>query len=190
MGVVDTFGSNKLIPMKYLCIILWLMSNLPPASAQAPISPKMLAHFEEIESLIPYRDRLNEEVSQVDVAWHLYHSLKVVNNLYEALSASNPKEYRYQWSFMRGAIFLWGDFPRGIAKSPQSVVPPDSIATEAIYAQLAEARQKLEKYAELPPNSFYPHFAFKNINRDRSIRFLEVHTKHHLKIIRDILKDK
>ncbi|MEM9984996.1 MAG: hypothetical protein AAF804_07850, partial [Bacteroidota bacterium] len=95
--------------MKYLCIILWLLSSFPSVSAQKPISSKMLAHFEEIESLIPYRDSLREDVSQVDVAWHLDHSLKVVNNLYEALGSSNPEEYRYQWSLMRGAVFLWGD---------------------------------------------------------------------------------
>ncbi|MEM8891269.1 MAG: DUF1569 domain-containing protein [Bacteroidota bacterium] len=176
--------------MKYMIVIFLLMANLSLLFAQKPVSKNMLKHFDEIEALIPYKDSLNTEVSKVDVAWHLDHSLKVVNRIYQALESSKPEEYRYQASIVRWAAYSWGDFPRGIAKSPSAVLPPEHITTNDIYRQLAEARAKMEQFKALPKNSFYSHFAFKNINRNKSIRFLEVHTNHHLKIIRDILKKK
>ncbi|MEM6805942.1 MAG: DUF1569 domain-containing protein [Bacteroidota bacterium] len=150
----------------------------------------MNKHFEKIEAFIPHRDNWNPAISKADVAWHLDHSLKVINRIYEALKSSSPEEYHFQISFLRWAAFSWGDFPRGIAKSPTVVLPPQDIKTEDLYTQLAEARAKMEIFNMLPKNSFYSHFAFKNINRKQSIRFLEVHTNHHLKIIRDILKAK
>ncbi|OEK05531.1 hypothetical protein BFP71_09730 [Roseivirga misakiensis] len=145
-------------------------------------------HFDKIESLIPLRDSLNAEVSKSDVAWHIDHMLKVVNKIYDSLSSSDPTEYKYQFSLARPFVFLWGDFPRGIATSPKVVLPPDNINTADIYTQLKEARDKMDRFDELPKKSFFYHFAFKNLNRRRTKRFIEVHTKHHLKIIRDILK--
>lgn len=175
--------------MKYLILSLLLMTTMS-LLAQKPVSKRMKAHFTEIESLIPYRDSLNASVSKADVAWHLYHSLKVVTSIYGALEASDPDAYRYQWSFIRGAVFMWGDFPRGIAQSPSAVRPPETIKTKDIYTLLAEARGKMTQYAALPKDSYFAHSSFKNLNRNRTIRFLEVHTKHHLKIIRDILQEK
>lgn len=171
-----------------LTISLFLLAPLWANGQDKTNTSKMDKHFNQIESLISQRDVLNPEVSKSDVAWHLDHMLKVVNKIYDSLAISDPSEYRYQLSLSRPFVFLWGDFPRGIATSPKVVLPPDSIKTADIHAQLAEARQKMSRLQELPKNSHFYHFAFKNLNRRRNKRFLEVHTKHHLKIIGDILK--
>lgn len=174
--------------MNYLITMLLFAISMSNLYAQKPISKQLSKQLDDIEQLIPQRDSSNEAVSKADVAWHLDHSLKVVNRIYEAVENSDPANYTYQFSWSRLAIFAWGDFRRGVAKSPAVVVPPEMIDTEDLYAQLAAARKTLENFQTLPKNSFYKHFAFKNINRKRTIRFLEVHTNHHLKIMRDILK--
>ncbi|MEM9836905.1 MAG: DUF1569 domain-containing protein [Bacteroidota bacterium] len=174
--------------MKSLVTLLLFTIQLTALHAQKPLSKKMDVYLQEIEDLVPLRDSLNESVSKVDVAWHLDHALKVVNKLYESLESSRPEAYKYQFSLIRTLAFAWGDFPRGIAKSPTAVLPPKEIQTPELYAQLERARKNMERFRKLPKNSYYSHFIFKNINRKRTIRFLEVHTRHHLKIIRDILK--
>ncbi|MBO3698159.1 hypothetical protein [Roseivirga sp. E12] len=172
-----------------LVISVLLIAPLLTRGQERANTTKMQEHFNTIESLIPKRDSLNVDVSSSNVAWHIDHMLKVVNKIYDSLAMSDPAEYRYQLSLARPFVFLWGDFPRGIAKSPKVVLPPDDIKTEDLYAQLEEARTKVQKMEDLPKKSFFYHFAFKNLNRRRTKRFLEVHTKHHLKIVRDILKD-
>jgi len=171
-----------------LVISVFLLAPLWANGQSSASTSTMQKHFDKIESLIPKRDSLNIKVSKSDVAWHLDHMLKVVNKIYDSLAVSDPSKYKYQVSLSRPFVFLWGDFPRGIAKSPKVVLPPDDIKTEDIHAQLNEARLKMEQFDDLPKKSFFYHFAFKNLNRRRTKRFLEVHTKHHLKIIRDILK--
>ncbi|MFY0591071.1 hypothetical protein [Roseivirga sp.] len=173
---------RNIIISVFLVAPIWLQAQ------QKGKSSTMEKHFDKIESLIPKRDSANLKISKSDVAWHIDHMLKVVNKIYDTLATSDPKQYKYQLSLSRPFVFLWGDFPRGIATSPKAVLPPEMIKDEDIYAQLEEARNKMAQLDDLPKKSFFYHFAFKNLNRRRTRRFIEVHTKHHLKIIRDILK--
>ena len=126
--------------------LLFIFMNVSVLQAQLSISKQMLEHLNEIEQCIPHRDSLKPTVSKVDVAWHLDHSLKVINKIYEALESSQPSTYKYQFSWVRVVAFTMGDFPRGIAQSPQAVRPPEVIETEDLYAQLEEARNTLEKF--------------------------------------------
>ncbi|MEM6343907.1 MAG: DUF1569 domain-containing protein [Bacteroidota bacterium] len=142
----------------------------------------------EWESHIPARDAINPPVSKVSVAWHLDHGLKVINGIYFALQKSDPSQYKRSYNLSREAIYLAGAMPRGVAKSPKSVLPPDEILETDIQKQLNQARANIEKLKALPKNAYFKHPYFGMLNRDQSIRFLEIHTEHHLKIIRDILK--
>ncbi len=149
---------------------------------------KLEAYINELESHIEKRDLLNPKVSKVDIAWHIDHSLKVVNGICQVLKDSDPKDYQYKFSLNRAVIFTWGDFPRGVAKSPKIVLPPEKIIKEDLIDQVAKAKELLTEFDQLPDNAHFKHFAFKTLNRKRTMRFLEVHTIHHLKIIRDIYR--
>ena len=140
------------------------------------------------EYFIEKRDSRRTEISEVDVAWHVDHCLKTINRIYGRLEDSNPEEYTGNFSLSRTLIYTWGDFPRGVAESPKVVRPPDNISTDSLYQQLETARKNIQKLAELPANSHFKHPTFKVLNRKQSLRFLEIHTHHHIKIIRDILK--
>ena len=146
------------------------------------------AQFSDIINYIPERDKKNSKVSQVDVAWHLDHSLKTINRICEALEASNPDEYRSNFNFSRMVVFTAGAFPRGVAESPQGVRPPKVILTDSLYLQLEEARKNLRKLEQLHEKVHFKHPYFNVIDKGQTKRFLQIHTNHHLKIIRDILK--
>lgn len=144
--------------------------------------------FNEITEKLKYRDSLNVQVSEVDVAWHLDHLLKVINKIYDQLASSAPEEYQRNINFTRMAVYISGSMPRGVAKAPDSVKPPEIVETSDIFEQLNEAKLKLSKIDSLDEHANFAHPVFGMLNRQQSKRFIEIHTNHHLAIIRDIIK--
>jgi len=150
-------------------------------------TPTLESEFAEVERHIAQRDRIAPGVSSVDVAWHLDHLLKVVSGIHDSLEYSNPAEYDGSFSIMRAIFFTAGRFPRGVVEAPESVRPPEKISTDDIYAQLKEARSNVSNFAAFDENQFFVHSEFGVLNRDQSLRLVEIHTRHHLRIIRDIV---
>lgn len=143
--------------------------------------------FRHIESLMEFRDRINVNVSKVSVAWHLDHLLKVINGIYAALKQSDPKKYSSDFNISRSTIFILGKFPRGRGQSPQSVLPPENILIEDLLEQLEQSKKNVLTIDTLDKNQYFRHAVFGTLNRDKAKRFIEIHTNHHLRIIRDIL---
>ncbi|SNY94665.1 DUF1569 domain-containing protein [Flagellimonas pacifica] len=142
----------------------------------------------KIEAYILQRDSFNPKVSKVDVAWHLDHMLKTVIVICKALEASNPAAFKPNFNLTRSLIYIWGDFPRGVAKSPRVVLPPDNILTEDLHLQIETVKENLKKIQGLDSKAHFEHPYFSVINKRQSIKFLKIHTRHHLKIVADILK--
>ena len=165
-------------------IVLLLVAYGERGSAQSELA----AELDRIEGYFAQRDSMATDVSAVDVAWHLDHALKVIIGIYAELDASEPADYTSSFSGVRTLVFTLGRMPRGVGKSPESVLPPDLILTEDLQQQLATARSLLPKFTELGPKQHYDHYFFGVLNRKRAVRFLRIHTRHHLRIVRDIIK--
>ena len=146
------------------------------------------SHLVEVEEKIEFRDRKNPEVSKVDVAWHLDHMLKTVINICKALEASDPSAFKGSVNLSRTMSLTLNYIPRGKAKSPSVVRPPDKISTAEIKSQLTEAKKRISEVFELDEKAHFEHPVFGTIARGHALRFIEVHTNHHLKIVRDIIK--
>ena len=147
-------------------------------------------YLQELQLHIANRDSFNPKVSKVPVAWHLDHSLKVINSICNALATSDPKVYKSNFNASRIFCYTFGYLPRGIAKSPRHTLPPDTIETEDINEQLRVVQLKLESFAALDDNANFKHPYFNQLNKRQAKRFLELHTRHHLKIIEDIIGNK
>lgn len=141
-----------------------------------------------IEDFIKFKEHKNLEVSKVSVGWHLDHSLKVLNSVLLAMKESDPKLYKKKFNSLRFITFILGKFPRGKAKSPKRVLPPEIIETVAIENQLEEVKRNLKIIDELKEGQFFDHPYFNHLNKNQTIKFLGMHTNHHLKIIKDILE--
>ena len=48
--------------------------------------------LDALKNHIKDRHKKNSNVSQADVAWHIDHSLKTINKIYETLETSDPKK--------------------------------------------------------------------------------------------------
>lgn len=81
-----------------------------------------------------------------------------------------------------------GFFPRGKAKAPKHVKPPEVILKEDLILQVNLAKTNIRTIVSLDKNAYFKHPLFGNINTKRVNRFLLIHTNHHLKIINDVLK--
>lgn len=146
--------------------------------------------IDQLEQLIPLRDRKNENVSSVDVAWHLDHAMKTMIAIFRALKASNPEDYRPNVNIRRSYVFATGKIPRGAAKSPKAVLPPSIIETDHLKQEIKLAREIAENVDSLDPRVNVDHPVFGQLNLKHSKRFLEIHTRHHLEIISEIIERK
>lgn len=91
---------------------------------------------------------------------------------------------------MRQIILLTGIIPRGRGKSPNAATPNEQTTESELRELLAETNQSVQKAAESDCDCWWEHFAFGIMKRDAALKFVEIHNKHHLKIISDILSNK
>lgn len=177
--------------MKQLLIFfltVGLSFNLFAQSMPSP-SPSTFLDKEltELLSYLPKRDSVQVAVSSVSVAWHIDHTLKVLNAVLNSLEQSTPNNFKANINFLRGVVFMTKNMPRGVGKAPKSVLPPEDIKNEDILAQLQEVKQRFSTINALPKKASFDHPVFGLLKTKKSIKFLDIHTNHHLKIIRDIL---
>ncbi len=149
---------------------------------------KLTTLIYEIESKIEFRNSKNSLVSKSDVAWHLDHSLRVIIGVTGVLQKSNPKDYKTSFLLKRSLILFLGRIPRGKAKAPETVVSIGEILLDDLNFRLEKAKISIVELKNISARSNFTHHIFGQLNLKETMRFLEIHTKHHLKIVADILK--
>lgn len=149
---------------------------------------KLNRELDRIQSLIPRSALSATAVSAAPVGWHLDHALRVVLAVSRAAAASDPADYRRSFHPLRTLLLLAGRFPRGIAKTPRVVDSPPGVTQEEIHARLGEARTILATLPRLAAHQHFDHFAMGLLDRDQTVAFLLMHTRHHLRIVNDILR--
>ncbi|TGV02901.1 DUF1569 domain-containing protein [Flavivirga rizhaonensis] len=142
----------------------------------------------QIEESIPFKDKNNPIISIVSIGWQLDHTLKVINRVCASLKLSNPKDYKKDFNIIRSILFTFCYIPRGKAKAPKIVKPSSLISTVDLHSQLGEAKKHINSMCLLDKNTHFKHFIFGILNKTKTLRFLEMHIKHHLKIVNDILR--
>ena len=137
---------------------------------------------------IPEMSAEKTKVSGAKIGWHISHSLKVITHVLEALGKSEPARFKKSFNLKRFLVLTTRRIPRGKAKSPSSVLPDADLTPEGLHQQISSAREKLAALEVLPKNAFFNHPFFDHLTRDQTEEFFMIHTEHHLKIMRDILR--
>jgi hypothetical protein len=151
---------------------------------------KLEALLTQLESKIPFSENSNNEVSKGSVGWHIEHSLLSLNGVTNLLIQSNPKEYKWKFNFVRFIVLSLKKIPRGRAKSPEVVQPKDNIDKINLTTHLLKTRNKIKELEMLSKDKYFKHPFFDDLKLNQTINFLEIHTKHHLEIIEDIINNK
>ena len=90
------------------------------------------------------------------------------------------------------AVLEQGRFPRGSGQAPQDVVPPAALVRGETIALAESAKAKWDAIAAnrdaiARNTATHPHPILGPFTCIHWLRFIPVHTAHHLKIVRDIL---
>ena len=148
---------------------------------------KLQAQLKELESSIAVYKVLNPAVSGSDVGWHIEHSLLTINAIIGALLKSDPKTYKPRFKWSKIFILTTGFIPRGRGKAPK-VVEPGVYNEHTLPEHLNSTMANLKHLIDMDASRYFDHPYFGNLQVADTNRFLEIHTSHHLKIIRDIVK--
>ena len=150
---------------------------------------KLLKAIDELESYINKRTLSNEAVSKSTIGWQISHALKVLYGVTKTIAKSNPEDYKWHFNFKRMVILTTKTIPKGKAKAPKAVRPvEEDVTEEALLGFIQKSKAAIENTLTCEPNAYFEHPYFGLLNRDNAILFLEIHTEHHLKIIRNIAK--
>lgn len=141
----------------------------------------------EMESLLPHFEKINKEVSIQSIGWQTSHSLLVINSVCKEMIKSDPKTYKWKFNLRRIIVLTSGNIPRQKVRAPKNVTP-ETFDLDSVKSEIINAKSLVKRLYTLDKNAHFIHPFFGDINLKTTKRFLAVHTEHHLKIMRDILK--
>jgi hypothetical protein len=146
------------------------------------------AGLDELKKFIPRADVLVPDVSKWSVGMHVQHCCLATIAVCDSLVASEPPVPRSSFSLVTSAIFLTGRIPRGRGKSPEQAIPREDIWTNELEGLLLDAERRLEAARQASRDQWFRHFAFGVLDRDRTLKFIGIHNRHHARIVQDILR--
>ena len=143
--------------------------------------------LEDLRSSVPNADLCVPAVSKWSIGMHVHHCCLAMIGICQSLVAATPPPPRSRFSMRTALVFLVGRIPRGRGRSPDIVVPRQDVSPAELLALLEESQRILAEVHHLDPETWFRHFAFGVLNRDKTIRFIRIHNRHHLRIISDIV---
>lgn len=149
---------------------------------------KINIQLQKIESLLSKIEVTNENVSKATVGWHFEHLLLILNSSLKGLTMTDPKDYNPKFSLKKFVFLNFGLIPRGKIRAPKQFIPLQVPTQESILKLINLAKERLEATKDLPEKSFITHPFLGDFDKKTTLRFLWLHTNHHLKIADDILK--
>lgn len=144
----------------------------------------------ELEFYIPKYNQASAAVSAAAMGWHIEHCLLTIRRIIHAVQSSDEKNYKPVFKVSKFIILTSGIIPRGRATAPKEVQPPAPPDIASLKESMYKTRKLLAEMERVSGNQHFTHPIFGHLNKKPALRFLEVHTRHHLKIIRDIARAK
>ena len=144
--------------------------------------------LDNLEAQIANYSKLNQAVSEGNVGWHIVHCCLVIDSVCGAVCKSDPTKFIKKFSIKAFFVLLFNAIPRGKAKAPSFTIPSQELSPASILQSIQASRKCIEALAKAGKNQYFTHPIFGDLNTAVTFKFLAVHTNHHLKIIKDILK--
>ncbi|MEP2773983.1 MAG: hypothetical protein ABJH05_17645 [Fulvivirga sp.] len=142
----------------------------------------------QLSVALRHKDEINTEISEASVAWHIDHSLRVINAVYDTLQNSEPEDYKSEENPIKSYVLNKKHIKRGIAKAPAHVLPLSTIHPDGILDELEKAKKAIILFDTLHKKNFFQHHSMGVMKTSEAKKFLKIHTQHHLSIINDILE--
>lgn len=149
---------------------------------------KLSSLIESLMTFVPDATLVNEKISISSVGWHIDHSLLVMNKIITTMEKSNSNEYESHFNVKRFIAFILNRFPRGVAKAPKHVQPTEAFDSVNTQSAFMEINIQLKVFENLQKDQFFIHPYFGKLNKKAAEKMMFIHTKHHIKIIKEILQ--
>lgn len=149
---------------------------------------KIIKQIAELSAFIPLFEKQNVAVSNATIGWQIDHSLKVINQVISSLLNSKPEDYVRKFNWRKSWVFISKKIPRGKVRAPKSVLPTEEITETGLMLSIEQAKENIRSLGNCEPRQFFIHPFFGQVNVGETKTFIQIHTEHHLKIIRDICK--
>jgi hypothetical protein len=149
---------------------------------------KLLHQIDLLHSFILKGNQHNSKVSDKGTYWQIDHSLQVLHSVADVLKNSDPKDYHPKFSFTKLVIMGTGYIPRGKGRAPKQTIPQNDLSELELLSQLEKVKVEITNLSKLNKNKTFKHPLFGWLNLKDTIKFMGIHTNHHIKIINDILK--
>lgn len=149
---------------------------------------KLQLLIKELESKIPDLEITSPSVSASPVGWHIDHALLTIIVIIKGMENSDPKAYRRTLNLKRTLVFTINKIPRRRIQAPPVVQPRNNCTVESLKNSIISALEQLQKANTLEKNKYIHHPFFNKLNVKATLKFLAIHTNHHLGIINDIIK--
>ncbi|RYD80284.1 MAG: hypothetical protein EOP53_08270 [Sphingobacteriales bacterium] len=148
---------------------------------------KLLAQIQQLEKLLPENEKINPAVSKGSMGWHMEHTLLVINAIISTLKKSDPKDYKWRFEPKRMILFTFKRIFRGSVQAPEIVVPAKNFDLESLQKHIRITKAQIKTLENAKPNQHFQHPFLGVMNLEQTIKFLAIHTNHHIKIMKDIL---
>ena len=126
-------------------------------------------------------------VSEWSIGMHVHHCCLTMIAICQSLIASTPPPPRSRFSLVTALVFSSGRFPRGRARAPDGVLPRQDVSPTELSTLLDQSQRILTEVPDLDPKTWFRHFVFGVLDRDKTMRLILIHNRHHLRIISDIV---
>lgn len=141
--------------------------------------------FRAMNALVPYANATNRSVSGWSVGEHLEHVCTVAAGFAVVLITGRGPAFTARMPEHRDMVLVDGHIPRGKIKAPPVAAPKGVESAEAYTRMLDRTHARLKSAAEQPGQRTADHPLLGTMTRNEVLRFVAVHTAHHLAIIDD-----
>ena len=175
-----------LLPLLLVLMVLGVVAAVR-AGDSITHHARLLDQLDELGRILEQPERRAEEVSGWSTHDHVEHLLLANEGILETVAAGREPETVEPTTMLGRVVLLSGFIPRGQGQAPDSTVPEDLSTAEAV-ALLGRVRAAAEAVdpEALPEGIVGNHPVFGGFTGPDWMRLMDVHDRHHLKIVADI----
>ena len=179
--------------MKFLLILVFLLSVAACVillRQRSRTTLRLLEQNAEIRTLLHGNNAMAASVSRWGVFKHVEHLLSVNVGILTALKEKRVEDDPAARNLLGFVVLGTGYIPRGAGESPEKFLPEGASLAELhkMERSVSDQLNTLGSEELESDGVILNHPRFGGLTATEWLRFAEVHTEHHLKIAREILR--
>ena len=131
----------------------------------------------------------NKIISNWSVGEHIDHICNVVSSIDRTLRDSDPNLNSEKFNFGKLFVLTFGYIPRGRGKSPNDVLPNIKIDSIELRDKINLIGGIRDGMNNLNHGHWIIHPIFGVLKCKNALKFTDIHTRHHVKIINKIMRN-